>query len=319
MMEMLDLKDKKILYELDQNSRQPSSKIAKKVGLPASVVNYRINRLATKGVIKRFVTIINYARFGLATYKVYLQFQGLSREKEEELVDYLMKNPKINYIAKYSGQWDLVFAVYTKSVADFSSIMDNFLNQYSTFILNKVITILVDVEIYKRDYLLNKQGTGIAKFGSDASEIKISPTELRILKMLQSNARESAIEMAKKLSTTVRIIGYKIKQLEKKGIIIAYRIDLDHKLLGLEFYKVFIQTHNYTGDKDMRFRAYCHQLPNCLHLVKCIGNWEYELEFEVKNYTECNNIIKNIRAEFGDFIRTMQTVLIEKEYKFEFL
>jgi len=41
----LDLKDKKILYELDINSRQPNSEIAKKVGLSKQIVGLRIKKL----------------------------------------------------------------------------------------------------------------------------------------------------------------------------------------------------------------------------------------------------------------------------------
>ena len=38
----LDLKDKKILEQLDLNSRQSNSQIAKKVGLSKDAIGYRI-------------------------------------------------------------------------------------------------------------------------------------------------------------------------------------------------------------------------------------------------------------------------------------
>jgi DNA-binding Lrp family transcriptional regulator len=52
----IDLKDRKILYQLDINSRQSYSQIAKKVGLSKTVLVYRINRLKEKGVIRKFYT-----------------------------------------------------------------------------------------------------------------------------------------------------------------------------------------------------------------------------------------------------------------------
>ena len=55
----LDLLDRKILYELDRNSRRSASEIAKKVRVHRNVVNFRINRLIEKGIIREFVTIIN--------------------------------------------------------------------------------------------------------------------------------------------------------------------------------------------------------------------------------------------------------------------
>ena len=44
----LDLKDRKILYELDINSRQPFAAIAKKVGLSKQTVINRVKKLRGK-------------------------------------------------------------------------------------------------------------------------------------------------------------------------------------------------------------------------------------------------------------------------------
>ena len=55
----LDLKDKKLLYELDMHARQPNSQLAKKVGLSKQAVQYRISRLQEKGIIKGFYPVIN--------------------------------------------------------------------------------------------------------------------------------------------------------------------------------------------------------------------------------------------------------------------
>ena len=55
----LDLKERKILYELDNNSRQSFTKIGKKVGLHKNVVAYRIKRMKKIGVIRFFYTVID--------------------------------------------------------------------------------------------------------------------------------------------------------------------------------------------------------------------------------------------------------------------
>jgi len=68
-MENLDLKDRKILYYLDINSRQSNSDIAKKVGLSKEVVNYRIKRLEKEGIIKGYYTVLDFYK---ASKKVFL-------------------------------------------------------------------------------------------------------------------------------------------------------------------------------------------------------------------------------------------------------
>lgn len=48
----IDVKDKKILYLLDTNSRMSLTQIGKKVGLRKNVVSYRLKRLIQKGIMK---------------------------------------------------------------------------------------------------------------------------------------------------------------------------------------------------------------------------------------------------------------------------
>jgi DNA-binding Lrp family transcriptional regulator len=61
----LDKKDKKILYELDYNSRQSFSSIAKKVKLKKETCIYRINKLISEKVITQFSTLIGLGNFAL--------------------------------------------------------------------------------------------------------------------------------------------------------------------------------------------------------------------------------------------------------------
>src|SRR3989344_4558251 len=76
----LDAKDRKILYELDINSRQASSKIAKKVGLSKQVVNFRIKRLIKEKLISFFYTVIDISKLGFAVHKIFLRLQNIDSE-----------------------------------------------------------------------------------------------------------------------------------------------------------------------------------------------------------------------------------------------
>ena len=53
----IDKKDRKILYQLDLDSRQTVTQIGRKVNLKKDVVSYRIKKLIKKGIIKNFYTL----------------------------------------------------------------------------------------------------------------------------------------------------------------------------------------------------------------------------------------------------------------------
>ena len=64
----LDEKDRKILLELDKNSRQTDSEIAKKVRLSKQITNYRIQNLKKKKIISNFYTVVNAGNLGFNSY-----------------------------------------------------------------------------------------------------------------------------------------------------------------------------------------------------------------------------------------------------------
>jgi Lrp/AsnC family leucine-responsive transcriptional regulator len=74
----IDLKDRKILYELDLDARQSLTQIGKKVGLKKDVVSYRIKRMQDEGIIKNFWAAIDTFKLGYQVYRIYINFQYVS-------------------------------------------------------------------------------------------------------------------------------------------------------------------------------------------------------------------------------------------------
>ena len=69
----LDLKDYKLLYELDTNSRQSYKQIGKKIGLSKDSVIYRIKQLENEEIIQQFHTVINVGKLGYLSFRLYLK------------------------------------------------------------------------------------------------------------------------------------------------------------------------------------------------------------------------------------------------------
>lgn len=88
----LDLKDRKILYELDLNCRQSNAQIGKKVGLGRDVVAYRINRMQEEGIIKNYYALIDTFKLGYHMFRIYINFQYVTSKIKEEIIQYFVDN-----------------------------------------------------------------------------------------------------------------------------------------------------------------------------------------------------------------------------------
>ena len=81
----LDLKDRKILYELDLDSRQSFRSLGKKVGLSKDMVASRIKKLQENGIIQGFYTIISPMGIGFIAIRFLINFQYTTPDKRKEI------------------------------------------------------------------------------------------------------------------------------------------------------------------------------------------------------------------------------------------
>lgn len=231
----LDLKDRKILYELDLNARQTDSEIAKKVGLKRDSVRYRINKLIENGHINYFMTILNSMKLGYTWYRTFFKFHNLTLEKEEEIIEYLKE--RASWISKVEGTWDLNTGIFVKNVYEYRDLINQFLLKYSSFIERYDVAIVTREWSYHRDYLLNKRQKTSKPIlmGFDPQKKyqteTIDETDYKILKTILKNARIKTINIARELETTEMVVRYRLKRLIQNGIIIGFTPFLNiHKL-----------------------------------------------------------------------------------------
>jgi DNA-binding Lrp family transcriptional regulator len=107
-MEKLDVKDRKILYELDLDSRQSFRAIGRKVGLSKDVVAYRVKKLQEKGIIRKFQTHTNSSGLGYAWYRFYFNCQYVSPIIMNEIIDYFVKAKYTHAVLTTEGCYDLI-------------------------------------------------------------------------------------------------------------------------------------------------------------------------------------------------------------------
>jgi len=104
--------------------------------------------------------------------------------------------------------------------------------------------------------------------------------------------------------------------LEQKKVIIGYRTMFDLEKLGYEYYKVHMNLHNTTNEKQKSLRQYIKQHPNIIYDNEVLGGDDIEIEIQVKSSVELRNILKDIKAKYSDLIKNYNHMLFYKEHKY---
>jgi len=317
----LEIKDRKILCELDVNARQSASKIGKKVGLSKQVVTYRLNKLIERGIIQKFYAVLDTSKLGFTTHKIFLRLQNTDVNKQEEIINHLRNHERVQFFISTDGMFDLVFNVLTKNADELYLFVRELENQYGNYIAEKEIVIMIFSSFFFRDYFLNKRSNQIRKpmfFGSEAIPIKIDKTDEKILSILGINARTPIIDIAKKVNLNADTVGIRINKLEKTLIIQNYMVLPDFSLLNQTSYKVMFALRNLTEEKERELREYSKTQPNIWFHSKSLGKWDLEINMDVDNANQFRKIMMEIKSRFSDIIKEYHTLQVSKVHKFNF-
>jgi len=304
----MDMKDRKILYELDMDARQPISRIAKKVRLSKETVNYRMKQLEKKGIIKGYYAALDISKLGYLFCRIFLRFQNVSQQKEQEIINFCKKYYCAGWMYTVDGSWDLVFAIYPKDIKEIEKFCDSLSYKYGKFILNKSISIATTIWHFKNNYLYEKKDYSEAILG-EQSTIKIDSKDFELLRLLARNARFPIIDLAQKLKLSPNAVKYRIKNLVQNKIIIAFRADININALGYEHYKVFLQLQNLDQSKLDNLIDFFRKNNNVIYVTKPLGPADLEFEIILRNEKELHVFLRELRNRF-DVIKDCQPTLL---------
>ena len=191
--------DKRIIFQLDSDCRMTYQKMADKLGITATAVKKRVTKLLERGVIDRFITILNFEMIDSDLLLAIIQTDG--SEFEEDFIDELGDNPSVMQVSSIACGKGGLYAVFAVT-SGLSGLSD-----FGTFVrtLDPVANSDIHVLIYPR-----------------GKKVTLTKTQLRVLKYLVENPRMSIVEIAELSGMTARRIRRTIDELQEgEGILFA--------------------------------------------------------------------------------------------------
>ena len=309
----LDLKDKRILVELDMNARMPLSIIAKKVKLSKEVVNYRLKRLEQNKIVTGYYCALDVTKLGYLYCRIFLKFSNTNPKKQEEVVEFGRTTPPISWITLCHGKWDLVFVALCKSMKELESFYDRLIYKFGTYFSKRTISIAYSIHHFKHNYLYNTEDFSQEILGGEASPDIIDDTDKKIISYLSQNCRLPITELAKKINLSPNAVKTRIKRLVKNKVILAFRSKLNTNLLGFEHYKVFLQLQNISQEKMNNLISFLRYNTNVIYITKAIGLSDIEFEIILKGENKLYEFFRYLREKFSDIIMDYDSVLYYEE------
>ena len=125
---MIEAKDRRILSELQRDSRLTMQELAERVGMSSSACWRRVKSLEEDGVIDRYAAIVNprKAGFGLSSI-VHVSLARHERANVDNFVRQVARHPEILECFATSGEADFHLRVVVEDIDAYNHFLDEFI------------------------------------------------------------------------------------------------------------------------------------------------------------------------------------------------
>ncbi len=125
---MLGSKDRRLLAELQRDSRLTNQELADKVGMSASATWRRVKSLEEAGIIDRYAAIVNpkKAGFGLASI-VHVSLARHEQTHVEHFIREVLRHPEVLECFATSGEADFHLRVVVEDIDAYNVFLDDFI------------------------------------------------------------------------------------------------------------------------------------------------------------------------------------------------
>lgn len=310
-MKNIDLKDKRILYELCKNSRQGFSRIASKVGLSKNAVAYRVERLKEKGIIRKFFPIINYGALRLDSYDLFFKL-NVKPGEEKKVLDYLKSFRYTIWLIRLSGEWDLFLEVAIKDIWHFSSILTEILSNVGGYIdkyeVHANMGTIKSVPVIKEFFRELHYNTTQESRRPTNKQI-IDDKDKQILVLLSKDGLMPQYQIADKIKLSADAVAYRMKNMEKKGVILRYIPEIMMKPLDYSEYFMILELRNPSSEDFQKLKDYIRSHNNVEYAFRGTTKFEILMFVSVKKPEDLDIILKDFKSKFFNIIVDQKIVL----------
>lgn len=309
----LDLIDRKLLVELDKNSRQPISDLARKVRLSKQAVKQRLERLERDKVILGYYAVIDVFKLQRLTGRLWIKLQG--SYNEDEIVDFALKMPDVGWVLKLDGEYDFAIILWSKELRDFDDAVKKLKFRFGEFLKTVDVSFIIRAHHISHRYLTGEKGLHEFVMAQKHSDFKPDSLDEKILQILAENSRASLVEISKWLGVSDKTIKYRIKNLERKKVILGYMASLDYSKIGYTWHKVFLRLQNLSAENYSKLISFLKSKSNVMFVTEAIGISDLEFEAMLPTTRDFHELMREVRAKFPETIKEFSWITVFKTEK----
>lgn len=310
----MDEKDKALLEQLDHNARVRLSSLAKTLRASKSAVARRIHALENEGIIQGYYAVIDASRLGHTSVRVYIKFNHASPKMERRFIQELLDDDRVWWVGTVHGNWDLGFVIWVNNLHEFRNSWLKLALRYRRYIGEHRITPYTKMRYYGLRFDRKNQEEKTAGIVGEGAPVDIDATDAKILKSLAADARQPVLRLAQKTGLTPAIVKYRLRQLQKSGVLLGTRSAVNMARLGYSLYKLDLYLDDVSRLPDVQ--AFLESQSSLAYIDETIGGADLEADVYLKSPQELEELLTKLKQKFGSALRKYDYLTYSRVLKY---
>jgi len=150
---------------------------------------------------------------------------------------------------------------------------------------------------------------------------ELDKKDMKLLLELDVNARATLTNLGKKLRLSKQSVDYRIKKLEKLGLIKGYYSTINFSKLGFVAYRLALKFRNFGIEEEKKLFNYCKSIKKIGWLFSINGRWDVVITIYARDIIEFDKISQKIIYKYGEKIleNNISTIVSIYNYPNKFL
>jgi DNA-binding Lrp family transcriptional regulator len=262
-------------------------------------VQYHISMAIERGWLKKHA-FLNLSLLGYQQYEIYFSLAPEQKNTRDDLLRYLTNSSRISWLGELGGDFQYGMNICVASIEELLQFLNELSGTFGAIISDKYMAVRLSLHYFGNKYLSSKNGLcKELSYQNSSKTVLTDETDHKILQYLSCHAGDSRRVMAQKLSLPQSTLDYRIRKMEKDGIIQGYYYLFAERLTGTESFLLLLSGRGFDEQVKSKLYQYAKKHPNITVLINCLGSWDHELVVEVENRCEIILVTEEIRDSFG--------------------
>ncbi|VVC71833.1 putative HTH-type transcriptional regulator [uncultured archaeon] len=297
-----DAKDLALLHALEGNARARLSELGRATRLSKAAVAQRISHLESEGFIEGYYALVDASALGFMSVRAYVKFSGSSPAREKKFFASLARDKRVWWLGRIQGEWDAGFVAWVRSLSEFAEFWEKLERRHGSFFGRREISPYLRLRAYPLDFISEAGREAKRKPASSGGEkeAEIDGVDRKILRALSKNSRAPLVEIARQSGVSPVVVKYRVRALEKKGVIKGFRAAVNTVALGYSLYKIDFSFNDVSRRAELA--GFLEGFPGIAYIDETLES-DLEADFYLRNQMELDELLGKVKARFHSSLR----------------